>query len=282
MHFLSRVFQRFVWFALGVLIVWFFVTRVFATLDEQLPMFVALLLAYMVPLYVVLPLFINIGVTLLRRGRIPRMTRAGDGLVADPVNLLFEATAPELIHAFRNAGWHETDPLTIKTGFKLVVCFVLNKPYPQAPFSPLFLFGRKQDYGFELAIGNSPRKRHHVRFWAANVDPRIGLRDVRYWITRHDVDLTEPITWVGAASRDIGFGFTPLTYRATHKVDADVDDERDFILEALRRCNAIVEERTIEVDEVVSDAYISDGKITWARVAPSMQAPLTYRNASSK
>ncbi len=276
MQFLSRVFQRVVWFVLSALIVWFFVTRVFATLDTQLPMFMALVLSYTIPIYVLLPFLIHIVATLLRRGRIPRMTRAGDGLVADPVNLLFEATAPELIHAFRNAGWHETEPLTIKTSWKMMVAFIGNSPYPNAPFSPLFLFGRKQDYGFELAIGNSPRKRHHVRFWAANVDPRTGLKDIRYWITRNHVDLTEPITWVGAASRDIGFGFTPLTYRASHRIDADIDAERDFLLEALRRCDAIVEERTIEADEVVSDKYISDGKIKWARVAPSMQDPVIH------
>ena len=161
---------------------------------------------------------------------------------------------------------------------KILIAGLFNKPYAQAPFSPLFLFGRKQDYGFELPIGNSPLKRHHVRFWAANVDPRTGLKDIRYWIKRNHVDLTEPITWVGAASRDIGFGFTPLTYRASHRIDADIDAERDFLLEALRRCDAIVEERIIEADEVVSDKYISDGKIKWARVAPSMQDPVIHHS----
>ncbi|WP_342021788.1 LssY C-terminal domain-containing protein [Methyloceanibacter marginalis] len=33
--------------------------------------------------------------------------------------------------------------------------FVLNQPYPTAPFSTLFLFGRGQDIGFQKAIGDS-------------------------------------------------------------------------------------------------------------------------------
>ena len=32
--------------------------------------------------------------------------------------------------------------------------------------SILYLFGRGQDIGFQKAIDNSPRKRHHIRFWA--------------------------------------------------------------------------------------------------------------------
>ena len=41
-----------------------------------------------------------------------------------------------------------------------------NSPYPTAPFSTLYLFARGQDVGFQKAIDSSPRKRHHVRFWA--------------------------------------------------------------------------------------------------------------------
>ena len=44
--------------------------------------------------------------------------------------------------------------------------FVLNAPYPTAPFSTLYLFGRPQDVGFQEPIDDSPRKRHHIRFWA--------------------------------------------------------------------------------------------------------------------
>jgi hypothetical protein len=46
----------------------------------------------------------------------------------------------------------------------MVRAFVFNSPYPTAPFSTPYLFGRDQDIGFLKAIDNSPRKRHHVRF----------------------------------------------------------------------------------------------------------------------
>jgi len=46
----------------------------------------------------------------------------------------------------------------------MVRAFALNSPYPTAPFSTLYLFGRGQDIGFQKAIDDSPRKRHHIHF----------------------------------------------------------------------------------------------------------------------
>ena len=51
----------------------------------------------------------------------------------------------------------------------MVRAFVFNSPYPTAPFSTLYLFGRGQDIGFQKAIDNSPRKRHHIRFWSLSL-----------------------------------------------------------------------------------------------------------------
>jgi hypothetical protein len=52
----------------------------------------------------------------------------------------------------------------------MIVAFVRNSPYPTAPFSTLYLFGRGQDIGFQKAIDDSPRKRHHIR--------------IRIWVSR--------------------------------------------------------------------------------------------------
>jgi hypothetical protein len=37
----------------------------------------------------------------------------------------------------------------------MVKAFLLNPPYPAAPFSALYLFGRGQDIGFQKGIDNS-------------------------------------------------------------------------------------------------------------------------------
>jgi len=58
------------------------------------------------------------------------------------------------------------DRLGLASSWRMIRAFVLNSPYPTAPFSTLYLFGRGQEIGFQKAIDNSPRKRHHIRFWA--------------------------------------------------------------------------------------------------------------------
>ena len=57
------------------------------------------------------------------------------------------------------------DPITLASSLRIVVDSIVRKPDDDAPVSSLFLFGRKQDLAFELPVGDSPRQRHHVRFW---------------------------------------------------------------------------------------------------------------------
>ena len=68
----------------------------------------------------------------------------------------------------------EADRLGLASSWRMVRAFVFNSPYPTAPFSTLYLFGRGQDIGFQKAIDNSPRKRHHIRFWALSLAQRRG------------------------------------------------------------------------------------------------------------
>ena len=50
--------------------------------------------------------------------------------------------------------------------------------------SQLYLFGRGQDIGFQKAIDDSPRKRHHIRFWALalpHAEETVGTP--AFWLT---------------------------------------------------------------------------------------------------
>ena len=119
----------------------------------------------------------------------------------------------------------------------MAVAFVFNRPYPAAPFSTLYLFGRGQDIGFEKAIDGSPRKRHHVRFWALNLER--GDRQPRHselsGATADRPPLDQPALWVGAGTRDTGFSLTAFTFQVTHATDDDTNAERDFIVGELKR-----------------------------------------------
>ena len=120
--------------------------------------------------YVILPRVVRMSLKILQRKSVPSFTVTGDGLPGDPVNLVLVGDFAKLRAAFANAGWTEADPLGLKSSWRMAVAFVLNRPYPTAPFSTLYLFGRGQDIGFQKAIDGSPRKRHHIRFWALSLE----------------------------------------------------------------------------------------------------------------
>src|SRR6185437_16932443 len=112
---------------------------------------------------------VRMGLKVLQRKRVPRYTITGDGLPGDPVNLVLFGTLAQLKAAFATAGWSGADRLGLASSWRMVRAFVFNSSYPTAPFSTLYLFGRGQDIGFQKAIDDSPRKRHHVRFWGQSL-----------------------------------------------------------------------------------------------------------------
>ncbi len=266
MNIYRRIFKRFFLIALSLLGIAFVINQIVDRDDDRIPAFITFTLAYFLIAYLILPRVIHITLTLFRRGRIPRFTRAHDALPADPVNIILVGSEKELKHAFQKAGWEEADPLNLRTSWKMTITFLRNKPYPRAPFSSLFLFGRKQDHGFQLAIGNSPRKRHHIRFWGVNLNPDVDWTDIHYWITKHTVNPSKPLMWVGSATKDLGIGLARLTYQITHTTDKNVDQERAFVLSSLRDAGLIAKEQIFESGDFMVGKYSSDGKIIMAHL----------------
>ncbi len=223
-----------------------------------------LVFLYLLAAYLLLPPLVHIGLAIFRRGRIPTFTLEAGGIPADPVNILLLASEEKLRERFAQAGWVEADPLTFSTAWKMSLAFIFNRPYTRAPFRSLYLFGRRQDHGFQMAIGKSPRKRHHVRFWAANIDPDIHLTDFKYWSSTHEIDPAKPLIWVGAATEDLGLGLAALTYQIRHRTDRYVDDEREHVLNTLRSIGALAEEHYVDANRPVHGKYITDGRIITA------------------
>ena len=164
MRLLIRLLRRLLVLGLGIFSVWLIVFVVFEIADRRLPWVLALAATYGIGAYIILPRAVRMGLKILQRKRVPRFTITGDGLPGDPVNLVLIGTLQQLHAAFAIAGWSEADRLNLASSWRMVRAFVFNSPYPSAPFSTLYLFGRGQDFGFQKPIGDSPRKRHHIRF----------------------------------------------------------------------------------------------------------------------
>ena len=253
---------------LGILAVWLIVF-VFEVTDRRLPTVLALAATYGIAAYVVLPRIVRIGLKILSRKHVPRFTITGDGLPGDPVNLVLTGTLQQLHAAFRLAGWSEADRLGLASSWRMVRAFVSNSPYPTAPFSTLYLFGRGQDVGFQKAIDDSPRKRHHVCFWALSLaHTEADMRKASFWLNTDRPPDTACVHWVGAGTKDTGISLTRLTFQITHATDSDTNLERDYIVDELRKSGVVGETNSIKAGQRLGrkpvNHYISDGEITAA------------------
>src|SRR6476646_572737 len=271
MRLLKRFLQRLVILGLGIFSVWLIVFVVFEFADRRLPWFLALAVTYGVAAYIILPRIVRMGLKILQRKRVPSYTITGDGLPGDPVNLVLIGTLQQLHTAFATAGWSEADRLGLASSWRMVRAFVFNSPYPTAPFSTLYLFGRGQDVGFQKAIDDSPRRRHHIRFWALSLT-RAQDTDTwgaaGFWLNTDRPPDNEHVLWVGAGTRDTGLSLTRLSFQITHATDSDTNAERDYIIAELMK------NRVIEAVKVVQSGqrlpaervnhYTTDGEVALA------------------
>jgi LssY C-terminus len=273
MRLLKRLVQRLLIFGLGIFCVWLIVFVVFETADRRLNWILAAAVTYGIAAYVVLPRAIRMGLKILQSKRVPSYTITGDGLPGDPVNVVLVGTLQQLREVFAALGWSEADRLSLASSWGMVRAFVFNAPYPTAPFSTLYLFGRGQDIGFQKAIDNSPRKRHHIRFWALSQKrARATWGTADFWLknTERPPD-NESVLWIGAGTRDTGLSFTRLSFQITHATDSDANVERDYIVGELRKNRSIEAVKVYKAGENLLtervNHYITDGEITLAILA---------------
>lgn len=266
---LARLFQRFLVLCLGVVSVWLIVFVVFDTADHRLPWILAASLTYGLAAYVILPNVVRMGLKVLHRRLIPRYTITGDGLPGDPVNLVLIGTLQQLRDAFAAAGWSTADRLGIASSWRMIRAFLLNSTYPTAPFSTLYLFGRRQDIGFQEPIDNSPRKRHHIRFWALSLaHSQDDMTAAGFWLNTDKPATDQPVLWVGAGTRDTGLSLTRLTFQVTHATDSDTNAERNYIVAELRAKQVIgdvvLHESGSRLQAGKVNHYVTDGEIAFA------------------
>ncbi|RDI59783.1 LssY C-terminal domain-containing protein [Microvirga subterranea] len=271
MRWLNRLLQRLIILGLGVSSVWLIVFVVFDTADQRLPWILAVGLTYAVGAYVILPWIIRMGLKLLHRKRVPSFTTTGDGLPGDPVNVALVGTLAQLRAAFAALGWSEADRLGLASSWGMIRAFVFNSPYPTAPFSTLYLFGRGQDIGFQKAIGDSPRKRHHIRFWSlsiARAESTWAGGSASFWLNTGRPPDDERVLWVGAGTRDTGLSLTRLTFQITHATDSDTNVERDFIIAELETIGSVADVKVYQAGQGLAtehvNHYTSDGRVTLA------------------
>jgi hypothetical protein len=191
--------------------------------------------------------------------KIPRRVRDRNDNPGDMVNFVIVASEDAMQKVFTTAGWVKVDADVRGTVLHGILESISKESYLTMPMSPLYLFGRVQDYGWAHA---EPIKvvasRNHLRIWKAAFQ------------------VSGETLWVGAATHDIGFERDERNDGLTHKIDPDVDLERDFVEKTLTAtglvaevthalpANALKEART-----ATGGSFHSDGRVLVLRLNQS-------------
>jgi len=188
--------------------------------------------------YLLLPRLHRILTRLYIPGYFIGRARTSDGLLGDPVNLGLLGSEAQVHHALDAAGWIRADDIDATSTRRIITSTLRRQSYPRAPVSPLHLFDRVQDFAYQQEVAGSPSQRHHVRFWRCPDD----------WMLPggHAVD------WLAAGTYDRKVGLSLFTFQVTHKIEANTDEERDFVVSTVQAADPLVD---VEVIRNFSSGY---------------------------
>jgi hypothetical protein len=174
--------------------------------------------------------------------KIPRRIGDKDGNPGDMVNFLILGSEDSMKRVFTTAGWVKVDPDVRGAVQQGLLDSLSKESYLTMPMSQLYLFGRPQDYGWAHAEPISVvASRNHLRIWKAPF--QINGREC----------------WVGAATHDIGFERDQRNNGVTHKIDPDIDLERDYIEKTLSSTGLVTEVSHFTPDNPLKEAKTATG-----------------------
>ena len=182
---------------------------------------------------------------------LPRRVNDQFNNLGDMVNFVIVGSEKDVQAALDAANWHVADSDSKKAVLNALMETYESKDYLTMPMSTLYLFGRKQDFGYEMAEPIAMvASRHHFRIWKAPFA----------W-QGSDV-------WVGAGTHDIGFAKDKRNNNVTHKIDPAVDGERDNIGGSLQKANKakmlmyyLPPNPVQDAKNATGDGYHSDGRL---------------------
>lgn len=268
---LLNILQRLGVLLFGIIGIYLALWKFFPFFENRAPVSVALFATYIFTAYIFLPSIIRLFRIFYSPKHLPLYCVTPDGFPSDPINVGLIGSRSQIIRSMQSAGWSMADNKNLKSSLKLIIYTLIRKSYKSAPFSSLFLFGRKQDLGFQIQTSKGSSNRHHVRFWACSTDdPDNFEAQIKFW---HRFHKPQPhpkgkILWLGAASKDIGIKPIRHNFQLTHMIHPNTDAEREMIVNSLRAAHQVKKTRTKRVglplvlrNRVIGGFLKTDGKI---------------------
>ena len=236
-------------------------SRNHSRLERLLLLGLAALIAYALLAYVVLPAAWTHHEHQKGLAALPMVTRTAQGIPGDPINVGLVGEQRDVLCAMNAAGWYPADPVTLRSSIEIAGSVLLDRPYRDAPVSPLFYLDRREDLAFEKPVGNSADHRNHVRFWKV----------------LNEGEEKRPV-WLGDATFDKSVGVSRYTGAITHHIDADIDAERMLIATDLETAGMVTAKYQVTgVGPTVAgrngggDLYYTDGEVWILRLVEACQ-----------
>ena len=110
-------------------------------LVRTLKVVVALVVAWLLLAYLILPALWRHYEHQPALENAPKTTRTAQGIPGDPLNVGLIGTEQELVRALLGSGWDAADPITLKSSIGIARSVLRDRPYVDAPVSSLFVFG---------------------------------------------------------------------------------------------------------------------------------------------
>lgn len=118
--------------------------------------FAALLIVYLALAYVVLPVLWTHHEHEPGLASSPMVTRTGADIPGDPLNVGLVGSKEDILRAMQAAGWFPADAITLRSSIDIVGSVVLDRPYHDAPVSPLYYDGKKSNSLSKTPMARAP------------------------------------------------------------------------------------------------------------------------------
>ena len=178
------------------------------------------------------------------RTRVPKSGRS-----SDLTNVLFVGSHAQIVAAFTAAGWMQPGPPSLRDRVSWIRAIAELRGDVNAPMSLLLLNGAPPDMSWQKGL-NDVSKRHHIRMWKEDAT----------WRGRE--------MWIGAATRDIDFAYLRRGGTLSHKIEENIDRERDKVAYdlAFTSCGNVLDwtdraDFPRSAHNATGDAMITDGRM---------------------
>jgi hypothetical protein len=200
--------------------------------------------------------------------KIPRRISDQQGDPGDMVNFLILGDEDAMKKVFTTAGWVKVDADVKATILAGALASFSKESYLTMPMSPLYLFGRHQDYGWAHAEPITVvASRNHLRIWKA------------------PFTVNGQMLWIGAATHDIGFEKDQRNNGLTHKIDPDIDLEKDYVEKTLSSTGLVTEVTHFlpqnplqEAKTATGGSFHSNGQVLVMKLSNAASSPSTAAN----